>query len=576
MNKRCVIIATLAGASAIASNLEAQDNRTDNTKPPPLEDRVGQLEKDDQNLKGQMDQLSNEVADLQDQLKLNGGQPSSRQPGARSSQGDRDRGLTRGSNQSSQGEQSFDVFYQGLQTGGHWFDDPTYGQVWQPDVANSDHNWRPYSDGHWAHTDRGWTWISNEDFGWATYHYGRWARRSDSGWIWIPGSRWAPAWVSWRENNDDVGWAPLPPEVADDSQATVGGWVDNYYDIGPAAYLFVKTGDLSRPTYRDVIVQPSQDTEFYARSKNVTSISFGGDIVTVNGPRYERIASQTKIPTYKLNYVNESDGRFGIKTAGNELNVAAPAANLQRTASTQPKIEKTLAQAQVDDGWQKVNKEQAAQLKKTAEQQAPVPANLPAKPAPPKPIAGNNTQGQQTENNREKQNQSARLQPAPQRAGEESQSSSPTPANSPQTESRDARQERTQNSSKATPTPTEESRKREPVSQQQQPRTEQTQPSEKRSSTEDKEKSSAPKQREQTEQGREQPANGSENRTAPRSESQREESARSQKSEESQNQSDVERRGDQKQPENAKPEQKRTEKKEQKPEQPRKEESSSR
>jgi ribonuclease E len=409
--------------------------------------------------------------------------------------------------------------------------------------------------------------------------------------------------------------------VADDSQTTVGGWVDNYYDIGPAAYLFVKTGDLSRPTYRDVIVQPSQDTEFYSRSKNVTSISFGGDIVTVNGPRYEQIASQAKIPTYKLNYVNESDGRFGIKTAGNELNVAAPAANLQRTASTQPKIEKTLAQAQVDDGWQKVNKEQAAQLKKTAEQQAPIPANLAAKPAPPKPIAGNNTQGQPSQTDaqsqsspqsqsapqgqsspqgqprsasaqttptpaaqtgsqksRERQNQSARLQPAPQRAGEESQSSSPTPANSPQKESRDASQERTQNSSKATPTPADESGKREPVSHQQQPRTEQRQPSEKRSSTEDKEKSSAPKERKQTEQGREQPANGSENRTTPRSESQREESPgsqKSEKSEESQNPSDVERRGDQKQPENAKPEQKRSEKKEQKPEQPRKEESSS-
>jgi hypothetical protein len=105
--------------------------------------------------------------------------------------------------------QSFDVFYQRLQSGGHWFDDPTYGYVWQPDAAASDANWRPYSDGHWVYTDQGWTWISNEDFGWATYHYGRWARRTDSGWIWIPGSEWAPAWVSWREGSDHVGWAPL-------------------------------------------------------------------------------------------------------------------------------------------------------------------------------------------------------------------------------------------------------------------------------------------------------------------------------------------------------------------------------
>jgi len=53
--------------------------------------------------------------------------------------------------------QSFDVFYQRLQSGGHWFDDPTYGYVWQPDAAASDANWRPYSDGHWVYTDQGWT-----------------------------------------------------------------------------------------------------------------------------------------------------------------------------------------------------------------------------------------------------------------------------------------------------------------------------------------------------------------------------------------------------------------------------------
>ena len=108
-------------------------------------------------------------------------------------------------------------------------------------------DWRPYRDGHWVWTDRGWYWDSNEPFGWATYHYGRWTRLRGTGWCWVPGRQWAPAWVSWRESSDHVGWAPLPPEVADDSQTRVGGWVDNYYGIGPEAYSFVKIGDLSRP-----------------------------------------------------------------------------------------------------------------------------------------------------------------------------------------------------------------------------------------------------------------------------------------------------------------------------------------
>ena len=44
------------------------------------------------------------------------------------------------------------------------------------------------------------------------YHYGRWTKVEDEGWCWIPDYEWGPAWVSWRESDDYVGWAPLPPE----------------------------------------------------------------------------------------------------------------------------------------------------------------------------------------------------------------------------------------------------------------------------------------------------------------------------------------------------------------------------
>ena len=90
---------------------------------------------------------------------------------------------------------SYDVFYDRLQPEGNWYEDDTYGYVWQPNVAERDDRWRPYTDGHWAYSDRGWCWVSNEDFGWATYHYGRWIRIRGRGWVWIPGNEWAPAWV---------------------------------------------------------------------------------------------------------------------------------------------------------------------------------------------------------------------------------------------------------------------------------------------------------------------------------------------------------------------------------------------
>src|SRR5437016_14365633 len=60
---------------------------------------------------------------------------------------------------------SFDFFYNNL-SGGSWIEVADYGYCWQPDVAVSTASWRPYSDGYWAYTDVGWTWVSYEHFCW--------------------------------------------------------------------------------------------------------------------------------------------------------------------------------------------------------------------------------------------------------------------------------------------------------------------------------------------------------------------------------------------------------------------------
>ncbi len=101
------------------------------------------------------------------------------------------------------------VFNDQLAAYGRWVDTPEYGRVWIP--ASTPAGWQPYTLGHWAFTDCGWTWISDEPFGWATYHYGRWAVAANLGWCWVPGTVWGPAWVSWRCGDGYCGWAPLPP-----------------------------------------------------------------------------------------------------------------------------------------------------------------------------------------------------------------------------------------------------------------------------------------------------------------------------------------------------------------------------
>jgi hypothetical protein len=89
----------------------------------------------------------------------------------------------------------YSMFYDRLAPYGRWMDVNGYGYCWRPTLTESQ-GWRPYVDGCWVWSTLGWTWQSNEPFGWATYHYGRWVNLSRHGWVWVPGSDWAPAWVA--------------------------------------------------------------------------------------------------------------------------------------------------------------------------------------------------------------------------------------------------------------------------------------------------------------------------------------------------------------------------------------------
>ena len=140
-------------------------------------------------------------------------------------------------------------FYDDLAPYGNWV---SYHDryVWIPDDV--DDRWRPYTEGHWAYTRRhGWIWVSDERFGWATYHYGRWGYARDIGWYWVPGRRWAPAWVAWSYDDDDIAWAPLPPDYHDDVNIVIsfGDIPDYYWQAVPvSAFLSV---DLSGQVFRD-------------------------------------------------------------------------------------------------------------------------------------------------------------------------------------------------------------------------------------------------------------------------------------------------------------------------------------
>jgi len=112
----------------------------------------------------------------------------------------------------STGNVSLQTFYDELSPYGTWIQDPQYGYVWRPDVDQNE--FRPYySNGRWAMTEYGNTWVSNYDWGWAPFHYGRWVINSYRQWIWLPDTNWGPAWVDWRSGGGYYGWAPMGPSI---------------------------------------------------------------------------------------------------------------------------------------------------------------------------------------------------------------------------------------------------------------------------------------------------------------------------------------------------------------------------
>ena len=189
---------------------------------------------------------------------------------------------------------SFDLFYDSLEPYGDWISVDGYGYCWRPNAAMDDPEWRPYTVGNWVHTGGGWTWVSEEEFGWAVYHYGRWVQLEDLGWAWVPGYEWAPAWVAWRTTEDEqyVGWAPLPPEAEFDPQIGFNSWVDRYYDIGPSSYIFVTTVSFGDRRMCDVAVPWQRNVVLMTHSVNVTNIIYQPTVVNnfyIGGPVLENI-----------------------------------------------------------------------------------------------------------------------------------------------------------------------------------------------------------------------------------------------------------------------------------------------
>lgn len=172
---------------------------------------------------------------------------------------------------------SFQLFFDQLEPHGVWVRHARYNYVFCPTGVDAD--WRPYSHGRWLYiADRGWYFASDEPFAWATYHYGRWFADQELGWCWVPGTKWAPAWVSWRRSDTIVGWAPLPPE----GDGFAVSLEVSRRDLPEGYWVYVPTEQFVEPDLSVNIVIGSQQPDYYAQTQFLGPVVVEGDLVINN------------------------------------------------------------------------------------------------------------------------------------------------------------------------------------------------------------------------------------------------------------------------------------------------------
>ncbi|MEO8352100.1 MAG: DUF6600 domain-containing protein [Chthoniobacteraceae bacterium] len=297
------------------------------------------------------------------------------------------------------GEQTTDSFYDALDPYGDWVQTDRYGYVFRPRTTGS--GWRPYTDGSWVRSEYGWTWRSNEPFGWATYHYGRWAQLPRTGWVWVPGSEWGPAWVSWRKSDDYVGWAPLPPDAWSANGFTAA--VDSYFDIGPGLYAFLRVGDFGEPSYVGRVVEPSQNVAIINQTVNVTNVTYkkvkNVNTIVNEGPDIAVINKRSRNAVKRVNVnrvaIGGVKGGKGSKMEGDTLTLEAPAIKNDKPVRKPKRVKEEVKVAEVERGWREAkgddavkfraaNKAKAREIEDAQRHGAPnVNASIPTVPTAP-------------------------------------------------------------------------------------------------------------------------------------------------------------------------------------------------
>ena len=234
---------------------------------------------------------------------------------------------------------SLQTFYDELSPYGVWIKDPQYGYVWRPDVDQEE--FRPYyTNGRWAMTEYGNTWVSNYDWGWAPFHYGRWVYNRYNQWVWLPDTVWGPAWVSWRSGGGYYGWAPLGPSIHIGINIGRGG-----YRIPDMCWNFIPYNNIYYNSYPRYF---GNRNRIYIQNTVIINNTYVRNNRTYyTGPRAEEVRRATNQNVTVYN-VNRSSRPGASRIDNNNINIYNP--RTSRASNNNTAVPRDAVQGSINRG----------------------------------------------------------------------------------------------------------------------------------------------------------------------------------------------------------------------------------
>jgi hypothetical protein len=171
-------------------------------------------------------------------------------------------------------------------------------------------------------------WVSDYQWGWAAFHYGNWYYDPFYGWLWVPGTQWAPAWVVWSSAPGYYGWAPIGPRI------NVNVVINGGYRVPDNYWVFVPSRYIASPEISHYYGPRSNNTVLIQKSTiiNNTYVDNSTHITYVKGPDRNEVQKVTGRNVEAVAVKNMD--RPGQDVSKNEVSLYQPQVNKEAAGAT--------------------------------------------------------------------------------------------------------------------------------------------------------------------------------------------------------------------------------------------------